>query len=121
MKRKKDRFYWQRRREELGLIRTKSPKEVWKKLDTKRKGMTFDFNKNEFYEYFKKLSGSQNTEYENISDGSTSTEQDEESCPLDQEIFDTLNRVILTEEVKRVVTNLRSDKAAGLDNSRVAH
>ena len=77
--------------------------------------MTFDFNKNELCEYFKKLSRSQNTEYENINDDSTSTERDEESCALDQEIFDTLNRVISTEEVKRVVTNLRNGKAAGLD------
>ena len=76
--------------------------------------MTFDFNKNKLYEYFKKLSGSQNTEYENINDDS-STEQDEESCELHHEIFDTLNRIISTEEVRRVFTNLRSGNAAGLD------
>ena len=93
----------------------KSPKEFWKKLDTKRKRMTFDFNKNELYEYFKKLSGNLNTEYGSINDYSNSTEQDEESCAFDQEIFDTLNRVISTEEVKRVVTNFKSGKAAGLD------
>ena len=38
---------------------------------------------------------------------------------LDEEICDILNRVISTEEVKKVVANLKNSKAAGLDNSRV--
>ena len=102
MKRKKERLYWRHIREALRLMRTK---EFWKRLDTKRKGIPFDFNKNELYEYFTKLSGSQNTDYEN-SDDSTSTEQEEESCTLDKEIFDILNRVISTEEVKKKLKRL---------------
>ena len=35
IERKKERSYWQHIGEELGLIRTKSSKEFWKKLDTK--------------------------------------------------------------------------------------
>ena len=47
MKRKKERLYWRQRKESLALTKMKNPKEFWKKLNVKRKGMAVDFSKDE--------------------------------------------------------------------------
>ena len=59
MIRKKERLYWRQRKESLALTKMKNPKEFWKKLNVKRKGMPFDFSKDELFNYFKQLSGNQ--------------------------------------------------------------
>ena len=118
MKRKKERLYWRERKESLALTKMKNSKEFWKKLNVKRKGMTFDFSKDELFNYFKQLSGNQGTE-NNDNVQNTNSDTEEELLLLfflyDSEILDILNRVISVEEIKQIIINLRNGKAAGVD------
>ena len=88
--------------------KNKKAKEFWNKLKLKNKGLPFSFKKNEFYNYFKKLSGddSENApEFElgAEDDGAGEPENDVNS----QEILGILNRVITVEEVKNVILKLK--------------
>ena len=53
LKREKERFYWQIKKESLQKTKTKKPKELWNKLKLKNIGLPFSFKKNELYNYFK--------------------------------------------------------------------
>ena len=116
LKQKKERFYWQIKKESLGKTKTKTPKEFWNKLKLKNKGLPFSFKKNESYNYFKKLSGDDN---ENPLEFEAGAEDDGAGEPEkdmnNQEILDILNRVITAEEVKKVILKLKNGKAGGLD------
>ena len=115
MKRKKERLYWRQRKESLALTKMKNPKEFWKKLNVKRKGMPFNFSKDELFNYFKQLSGNQGEEKNNNVQNTNSNTEEELFCSFDSEILDILNRVISAEEIKQVIINLKNGKAAGLD------
>ena len=60
LERRKERHYWQIKKESLGKIKTMDRKVFWNKLILKHKGLPFNFRKGESYNYFKTLSGDDN-------------------------------------------------------------
>ena len=93
----------------------KNPKEFWKNLNVKRKGIPFDFSKDELFNYSKQLSGNQGKENNDNVQNKNSDKVEELFCSFDSEILDILNRVISAEKIKQVIINLKNGKAAGLD------
>ena len=73
---KQERFYWKIKKESLGKTKAKNPKEFWNKLKLKNKGLPFSFKKNELYNYFKKLSGDDNENALELSQGPKMTVQE---------------------------------------------
>ena len=113
MKRKKERLFWRQKKESLALTKMKNPKEFWKKLNVKRKGMPFDFSKDELFNYFKQLIGNQGEENNDNVQNTNSDTEEELFCSFSSEILDILNTVITAEEIKQVIINLKNGKATG--------
>ena len=109
---KKERFYWQIKKESLRKTKTKNPKEFWNKLKLKNKGLPFSFKKNELHNYFKNLSGDDNERSPEIEPGvEDDGARERENGMNSQEVLDILNRITTAEEVKK----LKNEKAGGLD------
>ena len=114
IKRRKARIQWREKKECLETMKMKSPKEFWRKLELKHKGVPFNFKKDELYNYFKKLSGKRENKVgaETLDVNYFVNESDD---VFEKDLLDVLNRVISIEEVRKVIKNLKNGKAAGLD------
>ena len=92
-------MYWQRKREAVKLIKFKNPKEFWKKLKLRHKGMPFNFNEKELFDYFRNLSSSANeVEYESEINKNIKGEG-ELGNSYDSDLPEILNRSITIDKI----------------------
>ena len=92
-------------------MKPKNPKDFWKKLNLQH----FKFNKNELYNYFKGLSGTEPTDSHSSEKTRKNQTQDEFNNVENIEMLDILDRTISIDEIKKVITKLKNGKAAGID------
>ena len=91
---------------------------TWNKLKLKHKGIPFNFNQNELYEYLKVLSSDKIEVASDSGDSIIEHDIDIESETtnlFEKEILDILDRVILIDDIRKVIRNMKNGKAAGLD------
>ena len=115
IKRKKERMHWKRKREALRLIKLKNRKEFWKKLKLKHKGMPFNFNEKELFDYFRNLSGSANEVESESGINKNINGEGELGNSYDSDLLEILNRSITIDEIKKVIMKMKTEKAGGLD------
>ena len=108
-------MYWKRKREALKLIELKIPKEFWKKLKLKHKGMPFNFNEKELFDYFSNLSGSANEVESESGINKNINGEGELGNSYDSDLLEILNRSITIDEIKKVIIKMKNGKAGGLD------
>ena len=115
LKRKKERFYWQIKKELLGKTKTKNPKEFWDKLKLN------SFKKNELYNYFKSFSGDDNEKALEFEPGAEDDGAGEPKNDVNsREILVILNRVVTVEEAKKSNSKIEEWKSrrTGQNHSR---
>ena len=99
--RKKEKLFWQQKRQSLRFLKTKNPNDFLKNLNLQRRGVPFKFNKNKLYNYFKGLSGNEPADShlsEKIRENQT---EDEFNNLENMEMLDILNRAMSRDEIKK--------------------
>ena len=96
-------MYWKRKREALKLIKLKNPKEFWEKLKLKHKGMPFNFNEKELFDYFRNLSGSVNEVESESGINKNINGEGELGNSYDSDLLEILNRSITIDEIKKLL------------------
>ena len=91
-------MHWKRKREVSKLIKLKNPKQFWKKLNLKHKGMPFNFNEKEF-DYFRNLSGSANEVESESGINKNINGEGELGNSYDSDLLEILNRSITRDEI----------------------
>ena len=103
------------KREALKLIKLKNPKEFWKELKLKHKGMPFNFNEKELLDYFRNLSSSANEVESESGINKNTNGEGELGNSYDSDLLEILNRSITIDEIKKVIMKMKNGKAGGLD------
>ena len=104
---RREREYWNKKKDELRNFNSYNPKLFWHKLKLKNKTSKINFSKNELYEYFKNLSvkEKESNYFESRDNFPSMTDQFEE----------ILDKPIVVEELKTIINRLKLNKTAGID------
>ena len=121
LKRCKERNYWKLKKVDLNYLKTRNPKEFWRKMSSKSKKLADKFDKNELFEYFSELASD-----EHFDNGIGLKSHTKETFHNDgnsnlinfvivDHVSETLDKKISREEIRKVIKNMKNNKAAGID------
>ena len=121
LKRYKERNHWKLKKGNLNHLKTGNPKEFWRKMSSKLKKPADGFDKSELFEYFSELASDEHF-YSGIGpapDKKGKMHDDDNSNQINPVITDhvseSLDRKISREEIRKVIKNMKNNKAAGID------
>ena len=121
IKKRKENNYWKIKKEHLRTLKIENPKDFWRKLKLKHSGIETNFSKAELFNYFSKLASDDtsqvNTAKLQVDPNRTTTTPCESSEALDFQDMstDTSDKVITVSKIKKVISNMKNGKAAGID------
>ena len=98
----------------LKQMKTQNPRQFWKTIKSKRQtNVSKDISPTQFYDYFKKIAHGENSEFvnENVDSFMSNCETE-----MNQNVYQELNKTITLDEVKAAISNLKRNKASGIDN-----
>ena len=83
-------------------------------MKLKHKGMPFNFNEKELFDYFRNLSGSVNEVESESGINKNINGEGELRNSYDSDLLEILNRSITIDEIKKVIMKMKNGKGGGL-------